>query len=75
MNDNVVIVNGGIKATEKATQKIRESCLMTELPNFFFLVYKCTLSVLIVERQICSFWSVAELAAALPPHPNAKERA
>jgi len=48
---------------------------MTELPNFFFLVYKCTLSVLIVERQICSFWSVAELAAALPPHPNAKERA
>ena len=26
--------NGGIKATEKATQKIREFCLMTELSNF-----------------------------------------
>ena len=47
--------NGGIKATEKATQKIREFCLMTELSNFFtFLVYKCPLSVLIGERQICS---------------------
>ena len=47
--------NGGIKVTEKATQKIREFCLMTELSNFFtFLVYKCPLSVLIGERQICS---------------------
>ena len=47
--------DGGIKATEKTTQKIREFCLMTELSNFFtFLVYKCTLNVLIGERQICS---------------------
>ena len=51
--------NGGIKATEKATQKAGKLCLMTGLPSFFEnfvcpLVYKRALSVLIDERQICS---------------------
>ena len=49
--------NGGIKATEKATQKTGKLCLMTGLPSFFenffcSLVYKRALSVLIGERQI-----------------------
>ena len=72
--------NGGIKAAEKAARKAGKLCLMTGLPSFFekflvFPVYKCTLSVLIGERQICSaIGAWPELAAALPPHPNTKER-
>ena len=36
--------NGGIKATEKATQKAGKLCLMTGLPSFFekFLVFRFT---------------------------------
>ena len=36
--------NGGIKATEKATQKTGKLCLMTGLPSFFekFLVFRFT---------------------------------
>ena len=41
---DLYLQNGGIKATEKATQKAGKLCLMTGLPSFFekFLVFRFT---------------------------------